>query len=112
MTAIAIQAGGKSCERARFSVERDLFVRIVALSLVFARPFNMLQRMNQVAVRNHGVVSGLLKLPAAMIFRRGALMFGGVFQQFGSLQMMINAFLRHDFRIANGAQSAPTSIKN
>ena len=80
MTAIAIQAGGKSCERALFSGERDLFVRIVAFSLMFAGSFDMLQSMKQMAVRNHGVVSGFLKLSLHVLLSGFQVLLGGLFE--------------------------------
>jgi hypothetical protein len=102
MTAIAIREGGKSSERALFAGERDFFVRIVTLGLVFARTFDVFDGMNQVAVRNHGVMRRLFKLPGAVIFRGAALVFGRMLQQFRGFQVMIHALLRHVFRIANG----------
>jgi hypothetical protein len=102
MTAIAIREGGKSSERALFAGERAFFVRIVTLSLVFARALDVLDGVDQVAVRNHGVMRGLFKFPGAMEFGGAALVFGRMLQQFRSFQVMIHALLRHVFRIANG----------
>jgi hypothetical protein len=76
MTAITIRNVEKSCERAGFAGERTLFVRIVVFGLVFAGPFNMLYRMDQVAVRDHGVMGRLFKFPGAVILCRAALMLG------------------------------------
>jgi|ERR1700722_11306915 len=101
MTAISIRVGKKSYERARFAGERTLFVRIVVFGLVFAGPFNVLHCMDQVAVRNHGMMGGLLEFTGAVIFSGAALVLGGMFEQFGGFQMMIDAFLGHVFRIAN-----------
>jgi hypothetical protein len=102
MTAVTIPKGGKSCERARFGDERALFVRIVIFGLVFAGAFDVFDRMDQVAVGNHGVMGGFFEFSEAVKLGGGALMFGGMLQKFGSFQMMIHAFLRHVFRIANG----------
>jgi hypothetical protein len=102
MTAITISKGKKSYERARFSGERALFVRIVVFSLVFAGPFDVLDCMDQMAVRNHGMMGGLLEFAGAVIFSGAALMLGGMLEQLGGLQMMIDALLRHTFRITNG----------
>lgn len=99
MTATAIRKGQKSCERARFPGERVLFVRIVAFRLVLARAFYVLHGMNQVAVRNHGVMRRLFEVPGAVIFCGGALVPGGMLQKFCGFQMMINALLRHKLRI-------------
>jgi hypothetical protein len=101
MTAISIRVGKKSYERARFAGERTLFVRIVVFGLVFAGPFNVLHCMDQVAVRNHGMMGGLLEFTGAVIFSGAALVLGGMLEQFGGFQMMIDAFLGHVFRIAN-----------
>jgi len=105
MTAIAIRDGRKSDERARFDGERALFVRIVVFGLVFAGPFDVLHRVEQMAVGNHGVMSGLFELTGTVIFRGAALMFGGMLEKFRGFQMMIDALLRHVFRIANAVQS-------
>jgi hypothetical protein len=102
MTAISIRVGEKSYERARFAGERILFVRIVVFGLMFAGPFNVLDCMDQVAVRNHGMMRGLLEFSGAVILSGAALMLGGMLEQLGGFQMMIDAFLRHTFRIANG----------
>jgi len=102
MTAISIREGEKSYERARFAGERILFVRIVVFGLVFAGPFDMLDRMDQMAVRNHGMMRGLLEFAGAVILGGAALMPGGMLEQLGGFQMMIDALLRHMFRIANG----------
>jgi hypothetical protein len=98
MTAISIRLGEKSYERARFAGERALFVRIVVFSLVFAGPFDVLDCMDQMAVGNHGVMGGLLEFSRAVILGGAALMLGGMLEQFGGFQMMIDAFLRHIFK--------------
>jgi hypothetical protein len=105
MTAIAIHDGEKSYERACFGNERTLFVRIVAFRHVLARTFDVLYRVNQVAVGNHGMMGRFLEFPAAVVFGGAALVLGGVLEEFRSFQMMINALLRHVFRIANAVQS-------
>ena len=53
--------GEKSYERALFGDERALFMRIVAFRLVFARALDVLHRMDQVAVGNHGMMGGFFK---------------------------------------------------
>ena len=102
MTAIAIPGGGKSYERALFPGERTLFVRIVAFGLVPAGPFDVLHRMDQVAVRNHGMMGGFLKLSCPVVLGRDALVLRCMLQKFGGFQVMIDALLRHVFRITNG----------
>jgi hypothetical protein len=107
MTAIARCNGEKSYERALFGNERAFFVRIMAFRHVFAGTFDVLDRMNQVAVGNHGVVGRLFEFSAAVEFGGAALVFGGMLQEFGGFQMMIHTLLRHVFRIANAVQSEP-----
>jgi len=105
MVAIAIRKGDKSYERARFGNERTLFVRIVVFRHVFARTFDVLDCVNQMAVGNHGMMGRLFEFSAAVKFRGGALVFSGMLQEFRGFQMMIHALLRHVFRIANAVQS-------
>jgi hypothetical protein len=105
MTATARCYGEKSYERARFADERTLFVRIVAFGDVFARAFHVLDRVNQVAVGDHGVMGRLLEFSTAVELGGAALVFGGVLQQFGGFQVMVHTLLRHVFRIANAVQS-------
>jgi hypothetical protein len=105
MTAIAIAVGEKSYERARFDREWTLFVRIVAFRLVLAGPFDVLHRMDQVAVGNHGMVGRFFKFTGAVVLGSAPLMLRGVLQKFRSLQMMIDALLRHVFRITNAVRS-------
>jgi hypothetical protein len=93
MSEIAIREAGKSYERARFAGERTLIVRIVAFRLVLAGPFDMLNRMDQVAVRNHGMMRRLFEFPGAVILGGGALVLRGVLEKFRSFQMMIDALL-------------------
>jgi hypothetical protein len=112
MTAISIPAGEKSCERARFAGERILFVRIVVFRLMFAGAFNVLHCMDQMAVGNHGMMRGLLEFSGAMILSGAALMLGGMLQQLGGFQMMIDALLRHTFRIANGIAMPCLTLKS
>ena len=100
MTATARCNGEKSYERARFANERTLIVRIVAFRHVFAGAFDVLDRMNQVAVGNHGMMGRLFEFSSAVIFGGAALVFGGMLQEFGGFQMMIHTLLRHVFRIA------------
>jgi hypothetical protein len=98
MTAISILEGEKSYERARFAGEWTLFVRIVVFGLVLAGPFDVLDRVDQVAVRNHGMMGGLLEFAGAVILSGAALMPGGMLEQLGGFQMMIDALLRHIFK--------------
>ena len=73
MTAIAIREGGKSSERALFAGERAFFVRIVTLSLVFARAFDMFWLIEpnfKDAARNLHFSWGILEyiaVPVAMV---------------------------------------------
>jgi hypothetical protein len=76
-------------------------VRIVAFRLVLAGAFDVLHGMDQVTVRNHRMMSRLLKLSSAVVLRCAALMLRGMLQKFRRFQMMINARLRHVFRITN-----------
>jgi len=89
----------KSCERTLFDGERAIFVRIVAFRLVFAGPFDMLHRMDQVPVRDHGMVGGFFKLSSPVVLGGGPLVLCRMLQKFGGFQMMIDALLRHVFRI-------------
>lgn len=102
MSAIARPGGEKSYERALFPGERAFFVRIVAFGLVPAGPFNVLHRMDQVAVRNHGMMGGFLELSCSVVLGRDALVLRRMLQKFGGFQVMIDALLRHVFRITNG----------
>jgi hypothetical protein len=96
MTVSAMSQGSKSCERALFGHGRDLFVRIVMLGVVLGSLFDVFHGMDQVAMGNHGMMRRLVEVPCSVILSGTALMFGGVLQKFGGLQMMIDAFLRHD----------------
>jgi len=107
MTAIARSDGGKSYERALFGNERTFFVRIVAFRDVFARTFDVLHRVNQVAVGNHGMMGCFFEFSSAVVFGGATLVSGGMLQELRSFQMMIHALLRHVFRIANAVQSEP-----
>jgi hypothetical protein len=80
-------------------------VRIVAFGHVLASPFDMLDRVNQVAVGNHCMMGRFFEFSAAVVFGGAALVLGGVLEEFRGFQMMINALLRHVFRIANAVQS-------
>ena len=93
MMSIARCSGGKSYERARFGNERTLFVRIVVFRDVFAGTFDVLHRMNQVAVGNHGMMGCLFEFSGAVVFGGAALMLRGVLQEFRSFQVMIDALL-------------------
>ncbi len=105
--AIARCNGEKSCERARFGNERTLFVRIVVFRQVLARAFDVLHRVNQVAVGNHRMMGRFFEFSGAVVFGGAALVFSGMLQELRSFQMMIHALLRHIFRIANAVQSEP-----
>lgn len=107
MTATARCNGEKSYERALFGNERAFFMRIVAFRHVFARALDVLHRVNQVAVGNHGMMGGFFELSGAVVLGGAALVSGGVLQEFRGFQMMIHALLRHVFRIANAVQSEP-----
>ena len=96
------QEGGKSYERALFRRERSFFVRIVAFCLVLAGAFDMLDRMDQVSVRNHGMLGRFFKFSGRVVLGGAPLVLGRMLQKFGSFQVMIDALLRHMFRVANG----------
>ena len=102
MRAIAIAKGGKSYERALFCGERAIFVQIVVFRVVLAGPFDMLDRMDQVAVRNHGVMGGFFIFPGRVMLGGAALVLGRMLQQLGGFQVMIDTGLRHAFRITKG----------
>ncbi len=95
MTANAMRTGSNSCERALFPRERAFFVRIVMLSLVFGGFFDVLHRMHQMAVGNHGVMRCFIEFSSPVKLRGHALVFRGVLQELRRFQMMIDAFLRH-----------------
>ena len=78
MTAIAIRDGEKSYERACFGNERTLFVRIVAFRHVLARTFDVLYRVNQVAVGNHGMMGRFFVVSAIMMLSRFAMVTRGM----------------------------------
>lgn len=69
----------------------------MVLSLVFGRGFDVFGGVDQMAVGDHRMMRGLLKFPGAVVLRRDPLVLGGMLQQFSGLQMMIDAFLRHDY---------------
>jgi hypothetical protein len=71
-------------------------VRIVILGVVLRRLFDVFHGMHQVAVGNHGVMRRFIEISRPVKLRGHALVFRGVLQKFSGLQMMINAFLRHD----------------
>ena len=82
MTATARRDGRKSYERALIGNERTFFVRIMTFRHVFAGTFDVLHSVNQVAVRNHGVMGCLFEFSGAVVFGGAALVFGGVLQKF------------------------------
>jgi hypothetical protein len=90
-------------------------VQIVALRLVLAGSLDMLDRMDQVAVRNHGMMGRFFKFSGRVVLGSAALVLRRMLQKFGGFQVMINALLRHVIRITNGgrlqraaeAESAP-----
>ena len=77
-------------------------MRIVAFRLVLAGPFDMLDGMNQVAVRNHGMMGRFFKFSGRVVLGCRALVLRRMLQKFGGLQVMIDTLLRHALRIANG----------
>ena len=94
MRAIAIPGGGKSYERALFRGERAFFVRIVVFRLVLAGPFDMLDRMDQVAVRNHGMMRRFFKFSGRVALGGAALVLRRMLQKFGGFQVMIEQMIR------------------
>jgi hypothetical protein len=90
---------GKSYERALFRGERAFFVGIVIFRLVLVGPFDMLDRMDQVPVRNHGMMGRFFKFSSRVVLSGAALVLRRMLQKFGRFQMMIDALLRHVFRI-------------
>ena len=86
------QKGRKSYERALFGGERAFFVRIVAFRLVLAGPFDMLDRMHHVAVRNHGMMGRFFKFSGPVVLGGAPLVLrAACSQKFGSFQAMIDA---------------------
>ena len=77
-------------------------MRIVVFRLVLAGPFDVLHRVDQVAVRNHGMMGRFFKFSGCVVFGGAALVLSSVLQKFGGFQVMIDALLRHVFRITNG----------
>ena len=60
---------------------------------MFAGPFDVLHRMDQVAVRNHGMMSGFFKFTGAVILRRTTLVLGSMVEQLRRFQVMVDALL-------------------
>jgi hypothetical protein len=94
-----LRRAGKSHERALFGGERAFFVQIVVFRLVLAGPFDMRDRMDQVAVRNHGMMGRFFKFSGRVVLGSAPLVLRCMLQKFGSFQVMINALLRHVFRL-------------
>ena len=74
----------------------------MAFGLVFARAFDVLDRMDKVAVRNHRMKGRFFKFSARVVLGGAALVLRRMLQKFGGFQVMIDALLRHVFRITNG----------
>jgi hypothetical protein len=102
----------KSYERTQFDDERTLFVRIVIFGLVSAGAFDVFHRMNQMAVRNHGMMGGFFELSVTVVLGGDTLVLRGMLKQLGSLQMMIDALLRHAFRVTNAIGFSSEAIRN
>jgi hypothetical protein len=51
--------------------------------------------LNVVAMRQVRVVAGLLRIPRLVVFRSGAMLFGGVLVMFRSLNVMLSTLFRH-----------------
>ena len=66
---------------------------IVVFSLMPAGRDNVLHRMHQVAVGDHGMVRRPIELFRTVVLGGAPLMLRGVLQKFRSFQMMINALL-------------------
>jgi hypothetical protein len=58
--------------------------------------------MDQVAVRNHGMMCRFFKFSGRVVLGGAALMLRRMLQEFGGFQVMIDALLRHVFRVTNG----------
>ena len=80
-------------------------MRIVTFGLMPAGPFHVLRCMDQVAMRNHGMMGGLLELTRSVVLGGDALVLRRMLQKFGGFQVMIDALLRHVPRITNGIVS-------
>jgi hypothetical protein len=76
-------------------------VRVVVFRLMLTRAVDVFDGVNQVALRNHGVVRGLFKFARTVKFGGGTLVLGSMLQKFGGFQMMIHTFLRHAFRVTS-----------
>ena len=60
---------------------------------------DMGDRMDQVAVRNHGMMGRFFKFSGRVILGSAPLVLRCMLQKFGGFQVMINALLRHLFRL-------------
>jgi hypothetical protein len=65
--------------------------------MVFGRLFNMMRRLQRMAVRHVGVMRRLFVVAGFMVGRGFAVMFGCSFMMMGSQMMMFNAFMCHGF---------------
>lgn len=57
--------------------------------------FGVMLGVGAVAVRDVGVVAGILMVSGGMMVRRFAMVFRGVFVMFGGFQMVFFTFFRH-----------------
>jgi hypothetical protein len=65
----------------------------VFVGVVLASFFGMMNRVQVVAMRYMSVVAGLHVIACGMVFRRGAMMFRGLFMMLGRLRVMIDTML-------------------
>jgi hypothetical protein len=72
-----------------------LLMLIVLFRIMFARPFDVLRRVDHVAVGDDCMMSRHFEISRPVVLGGETMVFCGMLQQFRSLQMMINALLRH-----------------
>jgi hypothetical protein len=65
--------------------------------MVLGGLFDMMRRLQCVAVRHVGVMRSLFVVAGFVVGRGFAVMFGCSFMMMGSLMMMFNAFMCHGF---------------
>ena len=67
------------------------------VGMVLGGLFDMMRRLQRVAVRHVGVMRRLFVVACFMMGRGFAVMFGCSFMMMGSQMMMLNAFVCHGF---------------
>jgi hypothetical protein len=78
-------------------------------SVVFGGFLGVVLGLNMVAMRQVCVVAGLLRIPSVVVFRSGAMLFGGVLVMFRSLNVMLSTLFRHGVSSLSRSQ---LSIRN